>query len=73
MLRHAPNRADIAMTGHILPDTQNAPRGIALKVFGVDGEKMKEGNPEKGGWHDIFMNNAPILEVSNAVTIRPRR
>jgi hypothetical protein len=55
------------ITGHILPDTQNAPRGIAIKVFGVDGDKMKESNPEKGGWHDIFMNNAPILEVSSAV------
>jgi hypothetical protein len=34
-----------------------------MRVFGVDGEKMKESNPTEAGWHDIFMNNAPILEL----------
>jgi hypothetical protein len=51
--------------GHILPDTQNAPRGIGMRIFGVDGEKLKDSNPEQGGWHDLFMNNAPMLEVSH--------
>jgi hypothetical protein len=25
---------------------------------------MAEDNPTSGGWHDVFMNNAPVLEVS---------
>jgi hypothetical protein len=35
-----------------------------MRIFGVDGEKLKDSNPEQGGWHDLFMNNAPMLEVS---------
>jgi hypothetical protein len=36
-----------------------------MRIFGVDGEKLKDSNPEQGGWHDLFMNNAPMLEVSH--------
>jgi hypothetical protein len=35
-----------------------------MRIFGVHGEKMAEDNPTSGGWHDVFMNNAPVLEVS---------
>lgn len=64
---------DIAMRyatepSHILPDTQNAPRGIGMRIFGVDGEKLKDSNPEQGGWHDLFMNNAPMLELKDLDT-----
>lgn len=56
-------------SGHILPDTQNAPRGVGIKIFNVDGPKMKETNPEKGGWHDVFFNNSPILELKDVSSV----
>lgn len=43
-----------------------------MRVFDVDGEKMKGSNPETGGWHDIFMNNAPVLEVSHYPDVKHR-
>lgn len=62
------------MIGHILPDTQNAPRGVGLRIFNVTGPKMnKDGNSERGkdgGWHDMFGNNAPVLEVSMNIQLR---
>lgn len=45
---------------HILPDTAKGPRGLGLKVFGV------EGSPH--GTQDLLFNNAPMLELTDLDT-----
>jgi hypothetical protein len=44
----------------ILPDPDGQPRGVALKVFDVEGDKM---DGSEGTTQDFFFNNAPQLEV----------
>ena len=45
----------------LISQQEKAPRGLGLKIFGVDGEMM-EGS--EGSTQDLFFNNAPMLEVS---------
>lgn len=49
----------------ILPDTQRAPRGLGLKIFNVEGERL-----EDDGKHtqDLLFNNAPIVELTDVTT-----
>ena len=49
----------------ILPDTQRAPRGLGLKIFGVEGDRL-----EDDGKHtqDFLFNNAPIVELTDVDT-----
>lgn len=51
---------------HIQPDTEKAPRGLGVKLFGVEGEAIdgKEGT----GTMDLHFNNAPMLEVMTYIS-----
>lgn len=51
-----------SLTPKLVPDNAPAPRGIGIKVFGVDGEKIW-GEDKKT--QDFTMNNYPILELRN--------
>jgi len=53
-----------SLTPKLLPDTASAPRGAAIKIFGIKGEKIFQ-NPD----HDVMdwtFNNWPILELRTA-------
>ncbi|GAA6034936.1 hypothetical protein JCM8097_009374 [Rhodosporidiobolus ruineniae] len=45
---------------HAVPDTEKCPRGLGLKVFGVEGTEH--------GTHDLLFNNAPMLELTDLDT-----
>ena len=51
-----------SLTPKILSDNIPAPRGIGMKIFGVEGEKIW-GDDKKT--QDFTMNNYPILELRN--------
>ncbi|OJJ46175.1 hypothetical protein ASPZODRAFT_142798 [Penicilliopsis zonata CBS 506.65] len=51
----------------LLDDKEATPRGLALKVFGVDGERL-EGVENKTMTQDFFFNNAPMIELTNLDT-----
>lgn len=53
-----------SLTPKIVPDNIPAPRGIGLKVFGVEGEKIW-GEDKKT--QDFTFNNYPILELRTPV------
>lgn len=53
---------------HIMDDKKPSPRGMAIKVFGVEGKFMQD---SVGHTQDLHFNNAPSLEVrSQTVTIQ---
>lgn len=53
----------------MIDDRVRQPRGIGLKVFQVEGEKMRpDGRDPKT--HDLEFNSSPILELGNARTCR---
>ena len=48
--------------GDILPDSVSTPRGLAIKVIGVDGERL----PDAGGHtQDLVMVNGPAFAAPN--------
>lgn len=54
-----------SLTPKLLPDNIPAPRGIGIKVFGVEGEKIW-GEDKKT--QDFTFNNYPILELRDPST-----
>ncbi|KAF2816152.1 heme-dependent catalase [Mytilinidion resinicola] len=49
------------------PDQSPGPRGLSLKVFGVNGELL-EGPSEANTAQDFFFNNAPMIELTDIDT-----
>lgn len=49
----------------LLPDTQRAPRGLGLKIFGVEGDRLEEDGKTT---QDFLFNNAPIVELTDVTT-----
>ncbi len=49
--------------GDILPDVISLPRGLALKVVGVEGERLPD---SEGHNQDFIMLNAPVFQAPNA-------
>ncbi|PWN31903.1 heme-dependent catalase [Meira miltonrushii] len=56
-------------TTDLVPDHLPQPRGIGMKVFDVDGEKLREGMPNHKT-HDFEFNSAPAIELGNAFICR---
>lgn len=54
-----------SLTPKLVPDNVPAPRGIGIKVFGIEGEKIW-GEDKKT--QDFTMNNYPFIELRNAQT-----
>jgi catalase len=54
-----------SLTPKIVPDTAPAPRGIGMKIFGVEGEKIWGADKKTQDW---TMNNYPILELRDPKT-----
>lgn len=54
-----------SLTPKIVPDNVPAPRGIGMKVFGVEGEKLWGEDKKTQDW---TFNNYPILELRDPVT-----
>lgn len=54
-----------SLTPKIVPDNVPAPRGIGLKIFGVEGEKIWGEDKKTQDW---TMNNYPILELRDPKT-----
>lgn len=54
-----------SLTPKILPDNLPAPRGIGMKSFGIEGEKLGEDDMKTQDW---TMNNYPILELRDPKT-----
>lgn len=48
-------------------DHDPGPRGLAMKVFGVEGERLED-VPESVTTQDFFFNNAPMLELTDVGT-----
>jgi hypothetical protein len=48
-------------------DQDPGPRGLSMKVFGVNGERL-EGTDLKNSTQDIFFNNAPMIELTDIDT-----
>lgn len=49
--------------GDILPDAISLPRGLALKVVDVSGERLPD---SKGATQDFIMVNGPVFQAKNA-------
>lgn len=49
-----------SLTPKILPDTAPQPRGIGMKIFGVEGEKIWGEDKKTQDW---TFNNYPVLEL----------
>ena len=49
----------------LAPDQDPGPRGLAIRVFGAEGER--EGDPD-ATTQDFFFNNAPSIELTDAAT-----
>jgi hypothetical protein len=54
-----------SLTPKIVPDNEPAPRGIGMKIFGVEGEKIWGEDKKTQDW---TLNNYPILELRDAKT-----
>lgn len=52
-----------SLTPKLIPDNVSAPRGIGMKIFGVEGEKIWGEDKKTQDW---TFNNYPILELRNA-------
>ena len=50
------------------PDTEPGPRGMAIKVFHVSGERLKTPGNEDLSTQDFFFNNAPMIELTDIDT-----
>ena len=53
-----------SLTPKLVPDNVPAPRGIGMKIFGVEGEKIWGEDKKTQDW---TFNNYPILELRNPV------
>lgn len=56
-------------TSNLIPDHQPQPRGIGMKVFDVQGEKLRSDLPNHST-HDFEFNSAPAIELGNAFVCR---
>jgi len=54
-----------SLTPKILPDNLPAPRGIGMKVFGIEGEKIWGEDKKTQDW---TFNNYPVLELRDPQT-----
>lgn len=54
-----------SLTPKIVPDNAPAPRGIGMKIFGVEGEKIWGEDKKTQDW---TFNNYPILELRDPQT-----
>ncbi|OAP61906.1 hypothetical protein AYL99_04109 [Fonsecaea erecta] len=54
-----------SLTPKLVPDNVPAPRGIGMKIFGVEGEKIWGEDKKTQDW---TFNNYPILELRDAQT-----
>lgn len=54
-----------SLTPKLVPDNAPAPRGIGMKIFGVEGEKIWGADKKTQDW---TMNNYPILELRDPKT-----
>lgn len=50
------------------PDTEPGPRGLALKVFNVRGERLDTPGNGALSTQDFFFNNAPMIELTDVDT-----
>lgn len=48
-------------------DQEPGPRGLGLRVFGVDGKRLQEADPN-ASTQDFFFNNAPMIELTDIDT-----
>jgi hypothetical protein len=48
-------------------DQENGPRGLGMRVFGVEGERLETADQD-GTTHDFFFNNAPSIELTDIDT-----
>jgi catalase len=63
-----PGSYDVSMrmstnAGDILPDTIALPRGLAMKVVGVEGPRLPDGD---GSSQDFVMVNGPVFQAPKA-------
>ena len=49
------------------PDQEHGPRGLSMKVFGVQGERL-DGADSSEPTQDFFFNNAPMIELTDIDT-----
>lgn len=49
------------------PDHEAGPRGLSMRVFGVEGERMEDTDTD-GNTQDWFFNNAPMIELTDVNT-----
>jgi hypothetical protein len=54
-----------SLTPKLVPDNVSAPRGIGMKIFGVEGEKIWGEDKKTQDW---TFNNYPILELRDPKT-----
>lgn len=54
-----------SLTPKLVPDNIPAPRGIGIKVFGVEGEKLWGEDKQT---QDFTFNNYPVLELRDPKT-----
>lgn len=54
-----------SLTPKIVPDNAAAPRGIGMKIFGIEGEKIWGEDKKTQDW---TFNNYPILELRDPQT-----
>lgn len=54
-----------SLTPKIVPDNAAAPRGIGMKIFGIEGEKLWGEDKKTQDW---TFNNYPILELRDPQT-----
>lgn len=54
-----------SLTPKIVPDNAPAPRGIGMKIFGIEGEKIWDEDKKTQDW---TFNNYPILELRDPKT-----
>lgn len=50
------------------PDTEPGPRGMGIKIFNVQGERLESPGNEKLSTQDFFFNNAPMIELTDIDT-----
>lgn len=48
-------------------DQEPGPRGLGLRIFGVEGERLPSADQE-ASTQDFFFNNAPMIELTDAET-----
>lgn len=54
-----------SLTPKLVPDNVSAPRGIGMKIFGIEGDKLWGEDKKTQDW---TMNNYPVLELRDPQT-----